>query len=261
VESSPYEPAYGASFAFVRMSHGYSRLALGTLFVVALLAIPVAAHAGSTPAVATTVNYAQSSPGYSLYENNNLDDCAVVAAANLAQTWNAELNLPAGNISTSAVLSLFGRLGGGAANGVPLRSVVNAWGLSPLGGQAITSSGLINPDNIRLVKKSIYLLGGLYVEAELSPSAQWQMSEGLTVTGGPAGQPSLAHAFVLIGYDANYVDAVTFGRVVKISWSWWTSHAVQAWGLIPSTFIAAGHGPVAGIDIPALTNFLARASR
>ena len=74
------------------------------------------------------------------------------------------------------------------------------------------------------------------------------------------GEPVGGHCIPLIGYDDQFLYAVTWGGVQKITYSAWHSMSTEAWAVITGEFVAKGDDG-RGINLQALQADLSRISR
>jgi hypothetical protein len=234
---------------------------MGALVVVALtvgfLSISTTAASASTRAVSSqAVAYASNAQAWPMLGNQTYDDCTIAAAGDLIQAWNDELGLGTSTFSNAQAVNLFTSLGGTTTQGVAIDSLVGKWQTTGLYGSTVSSSAQLNPTDVATTKQAIYLLGGVIAEVYLTPQTQLQLTKGQTVTSVAAGSPSLAHAITFIGYNNQYLTAVTFGHVVHVSWAWWLKNGVLEYGMIPQLFTSIGHGPAAGVSTNYLFNWL-----
>jgi hypothetical protein len=71
------------------------------------------------------------------------------------------------------------------------------------------------------------------------------------------GAPIGGHCIPLVGYDDQYLYAVTWGAVQKISYPCWHTIAEEAWAVITGEFITSG-GDTRGVDLQALQTDLSK---
>lgn len=78
----------------------------------------------------------------------------------------------------------------------------------------------------------------------------WTLAEAL-------GQPAGGHCIPLVGYDDNFLYAVTWGQVISISYPAWHSMSTEAWAVITGEFTAK-NSDGRGISLAALQADLSR---
>ena len=51
------------------------------------------------------------------------------------------------------------------------------------------------------------------------------------------------HAIVAVGYNDHFVQCVSWGRVVNVSYPWLSHYLTEVWAVISNEFVEAGRGP------------------
>lgn len=219
-----------------------------------------AAEASLSPLsrVPAIVNYFAPVAKWPILGNATLNDCSVAAAGDLNLAWNAELGHPQQTISTGIATSTYFSLTGGANSGLNDSQLLSYWQRQGVGNTQIAAYGAINSQSIQTVKQAIRLFGGLYVTVGISSTtiAEWNAHQPFSIPAGQSPTVSTAHVMTAVGYDANYVYGVSWGRLVKMTWGWWTAYAENAWAIIPEQFVTAGHGPIPSIPVAELKSWL-----
>lgn len=114
------------------------------------------------------------------------------------------------------------------------------------------------------IKVSLTLFGGLYIGVNLPLNAQDQTDKGFwRLKSGAGSEPGSwgGHAVNLTGFYRGGVYLVTWGEVIRASWSWLDRYCDERWALILPDFIdAAGATPqLAGkLNLPRLDADLAK---
>ena len=61
------------------------------------------------------------------------------------------------------------------------------------------------------------------------------------MTGTPADQQiEGGHCIILVGYDKDYVECITWGKVQQITWRWLQSYMEESWALITPEIVEKG---------------------
>ena len=97
---------------------------------------------------------------------------------------------------------------------------------------------------------AISAYGGCYVGVQLPDSAQQQFADGQPWTVVDGAQIEGGHCVLFVGYDAQWLYAVTWGGIVKVSYRWWHQYGDEAWAVIPQAFVEKSKGPT--LDIASL---------
>lgn len=185
--------------------------------------------------------------------NDQYGCCAIAGAAHDVAAWDAVLsalkvlNVTLDHVPTSdEVVAQYKALTGCQApgdvhdTGLVLANVLQAWKTVGLfGGIKIQAYAPVDHKNILDIHTAIASYGVAYVGVALPESAEVQAEQGQpwTLVGdAPVG----GHCIVLVGYDESWLYAVTWGKIVKISWAWWAYYATEAWAIIPAEYLNAG---------------------
>ena len=137
--------------------------------------------------------------------------------------------------------------------------VLNYWRQNGIAGHKILGYAKLDPGNVDHVRQSVYLFEGTYIGVQLPISAQGQATwdvpaGGLTGDGEPGSWGG--HAVPVIGYDADGLWVVTWGKLLKMTWAFWRAYTDEAYACFSIDMLEAGKSP-AGFDLPALQTFLA----
>lgn len=102
------------------------------------------------------------------------------------------------------------------------------------------------------IKRAIWMFGGAYVGVQLPVSAQnqdvWDVVSGQDSTPGSWG----GHCIYLVAYDKDYVYAVTWGTVQKMTWAWFAKYCDEAYAcVLQDWFKITGVNPQ-GLDMAQL---------
>lgn len=94
-----------------------------------------------------------------------------------------------------------------------------------------------------LIKLAVYELGAVGVGANLPQSAMDQFDAGqpwdvVADDGGILG----GHAFAVVGYDKDFLEVLTWGKVQKVTWAWWRMYVEEAWGSLTNDFVSSRSG-------------------
>jgi hypothetical protein len=100
-----------------------------------------------------------------------------------------------------------------------------------LAGVQIQAYGEIDHTNHNAVKLAVFEFGALSIGVNLPKSAMQQFQAGQPWTVVSSAIDG-GHCILVVGYDTDYVYAVTWGQVVKIAWTWWDAYVTEAWAVI-----------------------------
>jgi hypothetical protein len=186
--------------------------------------------------------------------NDQYGCCAVAGGAHAINAWDVEVSendaIPDADAVVAQYKALTGCVTAGDAHdtGLVLSDVLKLWQTVGLfSGNKIAAYAPVNHKVILDIHQAIAAYGAAYVGVALPESAEQQFAAGepWTLEGD---QPIGGHCILLVGYDPQWLYAVTWGAVVKISWAWWAYYATEAWAVIPQEFVEAGKGPRLDLD-------------
>jgi hypothetical protein len=81
---------------------------------------------------------------------------------------------------------------------------------------------------------------GLGINCPQSALEQYDAGEDWTVV--PGSPDAGGHAISLVGYDAQWLYVVTWGRLVRMSYQFWSAYVEEAWTQLDAEFINATSG-------------------
>jgi hypothetical protein len=199
-----------------------------------------------------------------MFGNDRLGDCTIAAWAHMVQLWTAmsgKMCLPTEHL-VEVFYYAIGRL---ETPGVPypdnglieldvLKYVSNHW-MSTEKAYAYTS---VNPKNHDHIKQAVMMFGGAYIGFGIVNGSQTfdEFNRNVPWTPQP-GNPTEGHAVCVVGYDANTVTTVSWGRTQKGTWAWFDAMVDEAWAVLPASWAPKGADPISGFDFATLNKDLA----
>jgi hypothetical protein len=188
--------------------------------------------------------------------NDVYGDCTIAGAAHLVMAWNKEVKVSDEVPNTALVEQTYFTLSGGADSGLVEKTVLTHWYENGLWGSKISGFAPVPQNDITQIRQAIAFYGGLYVGVQLPKSAEEQFARGDSWSVEPNSPIIGGHCIVLVGYDDWLVYAVTWGKLIEITWPWLHTYVDEAWAILPHEFIEAGHGPATSIDLKTLQSDL-----
>lgn len=208
--------------------------------------------APTLPPPPDSLDYSSRVKSWPMYGNDQYGDCTIAAAAHQVQLWSALIGKPK-TPSQPSVINRYFRLTGGQDTGLVELDVLNDWRKNALDRDKIIAFAKVDKNNLDHVKQSLVLFGGVYIGFQVPQNAQTLFEEGKPwdANGGPI---EGGHAVNVIGYDAEGLTVVTWGRTQRATWAWWREYVDEAWAILPPEFKTK---PPAGFDLAALEADLA----
>jgi len=184
--------------------------------------------------------------------NNKIGDCTCAAAGHMIKSWSTYTGDPCTPTDT-AILNAYKAVSGyipgcpGSDQGAYMLDVLNYWRHYGIGGHKITAF-LEFPTNIKKIgwhfKNSIWQFGGAYIGMQLPLSAQAQMgSVWIVPPNGPVGWGEKGswggHCITILEYDSGGLNCITWGAVQRMSWSFFSTYADEAYAILSPDWATA----------------------
>ena len=214
------------------------------------------------PPPPATIDLTPGVPEWPMYGNDRIGDCTTAAAGHMIEAWTAAVRGQAEIISEASVLDAFEHVKQvdpltGEEGAVEL-DVLRYWRREGIGSHKIGAYARVSVHDRRLVETGAWLFGGLYIGLQLPLTAREQ--EVWDWTGSLAGDARPGswggHAVDVVGYDANGLVVVTWGRLKQMTWSFWDRYCDEAYCILSDDFLDAGKAPN-GFDLASLKADLA----
>jgi hypothetical protein len=191
--------------------------------------------------------------------NDMVGDCTIAGIAH-KRIGDAYVNQGTRlDISTADCLKYYGhfgyRLGDESTDrGAVCQDVLAYWHRHGFLGEKNLAYARVNIDDHDEIRQAIALFGQIYVGVTITQAAQDQFN-GDEVWDVVRRSPNLGgHCITLGAYDEHGLDAVTWGRVQRLTWRWWDVYGDEAWVVFnPGDFVDPKTGrDRAGLDTEAL---------
>jgi GNAT superfamily N-acetyltransferase len=226
------------------------------------LVISSYADAAQLPAPPEELDLTEHVAEWPMYANDRRGDCTTAAAAHMIEAWTAAARGGAIEISETAVLRAFERVKvidpfSGDEGAFEL-DVLRDWRNHGIGRHRIGAYARVSLRDHRLVRATAWLFGGLYIGLALPLTAQrqriWEWTGSL---GGDARPGSWGgHAVDVVRFDRAGMSVVTWGRLQRLTWSFWDRYCEEAYCILSNDFLDHGTAPN-GFDLEALKADLA----
>ncbi len=216
-------------------------------------------HLAVTPAVPAVVDWASKVISWPMYDNDRLGDCTCAALGHALEAWTTYSAGVTLTVPVSSVLALYEAVSGynpstGANdNGAVEQNVLKYVQQSGLGGHKIRAFAQVNHTDLVEMKQALDLFGSVYLGFQVPQSAETQFSQGQPWSVVP-GSPSVGgHAIDLQKWDADYIYAVTWGKLQPMTPEFWLTYGDEAWVIITEDWIneKTGVDPL-GLNITSL---------
>ena len=193
---------------------------------------------------------------WGMMDNDRFGCCTISGAGHLIQAANVEVHGLDVVPDDDQIQKQYFAITGGADSGAVEVDVLRTWFNQGLfGSNKIAAFAPVRVGNPLNIHSAVALFGSCYIGVSLPGSAMQQFSQGKPWAITPHDQIEGGHCVTIVGYDATYLYAVTWGQLQPITYPWFAKYCDEAWAVIPQSFAEAGHN--AGIiDIPHLRSDL-----
>lgn len=197
------------------------------------------------PPVKPSVNYATAVSMWPMYFNDIIGDCTCATAGHMIQCWTANAmgsvhTLTDDDITgTYSAISGYNPVDGSNDNGAIVLDVLNYWKKTGISDHKIGAYALVNIHNDDEVKSAIDIFGGAYLGVQLPQTAQgqeiwdikdlWSQDSVKGTWGG--------HAINAVGYDDRGVIFISWGKVMRMTWTFWHAYVDEVYAIISNDFL------------------------
>jgi hypothetical protein len=192
---------------------------------------------------------------YPMADNDHLGDCVVAGHIHLTQALAHETASVYTYPGDAATQTEYFKLTGGQDTGLVESTFLQTAQKAPILGSKIDVFGALRPNNTAEVKSSIYIFGGAFLGVYLPQSSEDQFPGTWTVV--PNSPIVGGHCIVTVGYDAQYVYIVTWGRLIRCTWEWFNTYTEEAYAIIYNEEVLKNRGPLHTLDIARLRTDIA----
>lgn len=226
---------------------------LGKLdFAPGKLNLTLSTYLPTLPTFPDQVHNGTSISDWTIMDNNLIGDCTCAGAGHAIMCWTnsiGELYIP----SEASIVQLYSTVSGydpatGADDhGAVCTTVLDYWRDSGIDGHKILAYVPVECNNIDQVKSAIYLFELIYIGIRMPFSAQEQVGNW-TVT-----DPSLTgysipgswggHCVIVVGYDDQGLDLITWGQRYRMTWQFWNAYVDEAYVILSQDFINNNTAP------------------
>ena len=216
------------------------------------------------------VDWGRAVPHWGMMANDVLGDCTCAAVGHLIQTWSAnaleaELTIPDDDIiALYKAVSLYSPEDPASDEGAAELDVLRFWRAHKIGGVNIAAFAAIETNKTRLVRQAIDLFGGIYVGLQLPKSCEdeelWAIPPDGPVGLGEPGSLG-GHAVIVIAYDEDGLECITWGARQRMSWPFWATYCDEAYAVLSPEWIEAQGIAPCGFDFAQLQHDLAEIAK
>ncbi len=200
-----------------------------------------------------------------MYANDRLCDCTCAAAAHMVQSWTAYARRREVVPAWRAVVAAYYAISGGRDDGAYCLDVLKHWRTAGIGGDAIVAFARLRDRDVEQAKLAIDLFGSCYLGFALPDFAihtrrRWDVPPSGAI-GAARPNERNGHCVSAMGYDAQNLYVVTWGRLKAVTWRFFVAYMDEAYAVLSRDWFAASHAAPSGFGLAALKRDLTRLRR
>lgn len=183
--------------------------------------------------------------------NDQYGDCTIAGVDHLIAAWDVTYNGPDSRPVNSTIVETYFSLTNGQDSGLNENTVLETWRTQGLFGNKIAAYAPVNPTSIVDIHQAVAFYGAAYLGIAIPESAQedfqnnapWTVHRRSPIEGG--------HCIVCVGYDAQGLLCVSWGRLVQVTYPFVQKYFQEAWAIVSNQLIEANGD--SGLDLNTLT--------
>jgi len=167
--------------------------------------------------------------------NDTHGDCTFAGIVHARMAHAAVLGITETFPSDTDVVNTYLSYTGGADQGAVEADLLKFWQNNDLFGSKLTAFAPTDHADLDELRSVIASYGLAYIGVQLPVtfSDQFRNNQPWDLTGTPAdNQIEGGHCIILVGYDKDHVQCITWGKVQQITWRWLQSYMEESWALI-----------------------------
>jgi hypothetical protein len=177
--------------------------------------------------------------------NDRIGDCTCAAAGHLIQSWSSNADGTATAPTEDQVINAYASITGydpktgSGDNGASELDVLNYWRTTGIAGNRISGFVEIDPMNSDHVRQAVLLFGGAYLGIDMPRSAEDQFEAGQPWAPDGWFDPIVGgHAVPIVGYDAQHLKVITWGRVQLMTWDFLGRYCEEAYCILDPCWLS-----------------------
>jgi len=175
--------------------------------------------------------------------NDKYGDCTFAGIVHSRMANAAVLGITENFPSESDVVNAYLSYTKGADAGAVEAELLSYWKDNNLFGSKVAAFAPTDRYDLDELKSVIANLGLAYIGVALPSPAETQFADHQPwqLTASPADDQIIGgHCIVLVGYDKDFVYAVTWGTIQAITWVWLQKYMTESWAIITPEIVEKG---------------------
>jgi hypothetical protein len=214
-------------------------------------------YLGALAAPPAQVDWYSAVTDWPMFLNDSIGDCTESMVGHLIENASRYGGGSTIEIGDHDVLTAYERVSGynpsnpSTDQGAVLQDVYGDWRKTGVGGHKALAFAQIEYRNLLEVRQAVQHFGAVGLGIVVTQDMMDDFDAGLPWARS-TGQQLGGHAVPVVGYDAEHVYVVTWGKVQPMAWGVLVHATDEAWvAVLPEWFSAAGHDPE-GVDLHGL---------
>lgn len=223
--------------------------------------VKLADHRTGAVALPPVVDYYSKVASWPMYYNDSISDCTCAGVGHMIQAWTANSGTevildPPIILKLYETLSGYNPATGQNDTGLVEQDVLQYLVDTGVGGHKILAFAQVDHTNLTEMAEALQIFGGLYLGIQCPKSMQDQFAQGQVIDYVPGSPIEGGHCITLVGADPNYLYIVTWGKLVKMTWGFWSQYGDESWAIVTQDFIEANGMSPDGLNLQTmLTDF------
>ena len=188
--------------------------------------------------------------------NDQIGDCCIAGVSHGIQLVTYDADSGHAKIMTDAqVQAVYSAISGyvpgdeSTDTGCVETDVLDCWMNTGVDGDNLDAYAAIAPTDLETLKRSIFWFGFAYLGVNLPQSAMdnmevWDVGGDETILGG--------HCIIAVGYDAQYVYVISWGKVIQCTPAWIAKFCEEAYACISDEWIESSGMSIHGLNLDQL---------
>jgi hypothetical protein len=196
-----------------------------------------------------------------LMANDRVGDCTCATIGHAIELWTSIVSTET-ILPDSTIIELYSEISGyvpGDSNtdtGAVLSEVLLHWYKHPVANHALSGFASIRPGNRTSIRDAIYLFGacaiGIQLPLAIRDGRDWILPPYQVLTDDWAVGSWGGHAIPACAYDADGVTVITWGKLLKVGWSFLDAYCDEAYGLLSRDWMSVADNSPPGFTWAAL---------
>ena len=180
---------------------------------------------------------------WGMLANDKYGDCTFAGIVHARMATAAAIGITETFPTDEEIVAAYLQYTQGQDSGAVEADLLKFWQSNELFGKKLAAYAPTDHADFDELKSVIASYGLAYIGVRLPVTYQQQFISGQpwALTGTPADQQiEGGHCVILVGYDKDYAQCITWGKVQQVTWEWLRSYMEEAWAIITPEIVEKG---------------------